>query len=102
MAFRHGVNGMAYRITGIRKPGGASNTHEAISHYRWTEDGSNTSTITDRPTVVTWVDAGHHFYVSDGINVAYCDVRESSRGTRFLQTHSDNKWNDNLLALPEC
>ena len=93
---------MAYRITGIRKPGGASNAHEAISHYRWIQDGTSISVITDRETVVGWADAGLSFYVSDGANIAYCGVRESSRGTRFLQTHSDGKWNDNLLALPEC
>ena len=92
---------MAYRITGIRKPGGAANTHEAISHYRWIEDGKNTSAITDRVKVVGWADAGHKFYVSDGMNVAWCGVRKSSRGTRFLQTYSDDTWNDNLLSLPE-
>jgi hypothetical protein len=93
---------MAYRITGIRKPGGVSNTHEAISHYRWIEDGSTTSTITERMTVVGWVNTGHKFYVSDGKNTAWCGVRTSSRGTKFLQTYSDGKWNDNLLSLPQC
>jgi len=93
---------MAIRITGIRKPSGVNNTHEAISYYRWVEDGKTISTISDRQTVVGWVDGGVTAYVSDGLRVAYCQVRQSVSGTRFLQTVSDGKFTDNLLSLPEC
>lgn len=93
---------MAIRITGIRKPGGASNTHTAISHYRWIEDGKTAVSITDRLTVVGWVDGGVTAYVSDGVNIAYCQVRQNDNGTRYLQTVTDGKFSDNLLSLPEC
>lgn len=93
---------MAIRITGIRKPGGADNAHAAISHYRWIEDGKTTSNITDRPTVVKWVDDGVVAYVSDGYSKTYCSVRENERGTRFLQTVTNSRYSDNLLSLPEC
>ena len=93
---------MAIRITGIRKPGGAGNAHAAISHYRWIEDGKTTGAITERLTVVGWVDKGIAAYVSDGQNVAYCQVRQNDNGTRYLQTVTDGKFSDNLLSLPEC
>jgi hypothetical protein len=93
---------MAIRITGIRKPGGANNAHEAISHYRWIEDGKAFTSITDRQTVVGWVENGVSAYVSGGSIVAYCQVRQSAGGTRYLQTVSDGKFSDNLLSLPEC
>lgn len=94
---------MAFQITGIRKPGGAANPHEAISHYRWVDDGGEKSGITDRLTVVGWVqDRKIPAYVSDGFNKVWCGVRQNQHGTKFLQTHADNKWSNNLLALPPC
>jgi len=93
---------MAIRITGIRKPGGLSNSHTAISHYRWIEDGKAISTISERKVVVDWVDGGVVAYVSDGVNKAYCGVRENEHGTRYLQTITNGKYSDNLLSLPEC
>lgn len=93
---------MPIRITGIRKPGGANNAHAAISHYRWVEDGKTVSTISERLTVVGWVDNGVTAYVSDGRNIANCHVRQNDNGTRYLQTVTDGKYSDNLLSLPEC
>lgn len=96
------VNIMAFQITGIRKPGGADNTHEAISHYRWADDGKSESIITDRLTVVGWLDKGHQAYVSDGVYRVFCQVRQNDNGTRYLQTVTDNRFSNNLLSLPEC
>ncbi len=92
---------MAYRITGIRKPGGVSNVHEAISHYRWIKDGQTTSYISDRVTFIGLVEGKVATYVQDSSgNKAYCKINVSKSGTRFLQTYSDGKWTDNLLSLP--
>jgi hypothetical protein len=93
---------MAIRITGIRKPGGAQNPHEAVSFYRWMEDGTGKSSITDRISVVGWVTAGTQAYVQDTTGRIGCRVRVSSTGTKFLQTYSDSRWTDNLLSLPQC
>ncbi len=65
---------MAIRITGIRKPGGAQNTHAAISDYRWVEDGTNQTDITSRPTVVGWVSIGLRAYVQDSSGQVSCGV----------------------------
>ncbi len=94
---------MAFQITGIRKPGGADNSHEAISHYRWVDDGKSQSTITERLTVVSWVeDKKIPAYVADGTRKIWCEVRQNQNGTKFLQTQADGQWSNNLLALPEC
>lgn len=93
---------MAFEITGIRKPGGADNPHEAISHYRWEDDESTKSGITDRLTVVGWVEDGIKAYVADGTRKVLCKVRQNQHGTKYLQTVADGQWSNNLLALPEC
>lgn len=93
---------MAINITGVRKPGGVQNPHEAISFYRWLEDGTGKSGITDRNTVVGWVVAGTRAYVQDARGQVDCRVRASAADTRFLQTYADGRWTDNLLSLPEC
>lgn len=94
---------MAFQITGIRKPGGAANSHEAISHYRWVDDGKTAPHIDERMTVVGWVEGKKiPAYVADGNNKIWCQVRENSNGTKFLQTVADGQWSNNLLALPEC
>lgn len=93
---------MSFQITGIRKPGGASNAHEAISHYRWEDDESTKSGITERLTVVGWVEDGISAYVADGTRKVWCEVRQNEHGTKYLQTVADGQWSNNLLALPEC
>jgi len=93
---------MAFQITGIRKPGGADNPNEAISHYRWRDDSSDKSGITERFTVVDWVESGIKAYVADGSRKIWCQVRKNENGTIFLQTVADGQWSNNLLSLPEC
>ena len=94
---------MAFQITGIRKPGRANNSHEAISHYRWVDDGKTGPTITDRLTVVSWVEVKKiPAYVADGSRKIWREVRQNQNGTKYLQTAADGQWSNNLLALPEC
>lgn len=93
---------MAFQITGIRKPGGANNQHEAISHYRWQDDTSDKGSITERLTVVGWVEDGIRAYIADGSRKIWCEVRQNDNGTKYLQSVADGQWSNNLLALPEC
>ncbi|WFU44968.1 DUF3892 domain-containing protein [Bradyrhizobium sp. CB82] len=44
----------------------------------------------------------HRFYTQDGNSTAWVAVRKSPSGRKFIQTHADGVWNDNLLALDEC
>jgi hypothetical protein len=92
---------MKYRITGVRKPGGAHNPHEVVSHYRWVPEGSSTSYIVDRQTAVNAVRGEHDWaYVQNGSNHSWCYIRKVGT-TEFLQTYSDDTWSDNLLSLEE-
>jgi len=95
---------MSVRIRCINKAHGHhENPHEAISHYGWINESNNESGKSERQCMVDWVKQGNKAYVKDNLgNVAYCQVRRSSRGTEFLQTYADGKPTDNLLSLPEC
>jgi len=91
------------RITCINKDGGNhSNPHEAISDYGWTNFEGKKG-ISDRPTMVKWIEDGNTAYVEDKFgNRAYCGVRKSVAGNKFLQTFADTTYTDNLLNLLEC
>jgi hypothetical protein len=90
---------MDLEITCINKQP-RENTHEAITHlggpfgggWRWT-----------RPQVVTAIETKEHSYFTL-VNGKRADVsvRVSSSGNKYVQTHADGYWNNNLLALPEC
>lgn len=94
------------RITGIRKDNGNhDNPFEAVEAYRWEQPGTSNGAITNRSTVVGWVDNGYNgskvlAYVQEEAPKAECFVNESSRGTRFLQTKPDATEKNNLLNLP--
>lgn len=94
---------MAVRITAIRKDGGNHyNPYEAISAYKWVNEQNGDSKITDRPTMVGWVERGGRAYVSSSEGTVDCYVNQSASGTKFLQTNADSLSSNNLLNLPEC
>lgn len=70
--------------------------HEGITHlggsgWHWT-----------RQQVITSIEAKtNSFYTKVGGNRAEVAVVNGTNG-KYLRTHADGKWNDNLLALPEC
>ena len=73
-----------------------NNTHEGITHlggreWRWTRAQVIESINKKTNTFFTRVDGRRaDIGVIDGPNGPY------------VRTHADGKWNDNLLALPEC
>ncbi len=95
---------MAVRITCVTKPSGnIQNPHEAISQYGWLNETTQETGVADRASMVDWVKKGNQAYVKDfSGNTAYCDARENSNGTEYLQTYSDQQWTNNLLSLPSC
>ncbi len=94
---------MAVRIIAIRKPGDNYNAYEAISHYKWLNEGTGKSAIADRPTMVDWVENKNgRAYVSSQEGTVDCFVNTSARGTKFLQTNADSRSSNNLLNLPGC
>lgn len=73
-----------------------NNTHEGITHlggynWHWT-----------RQQVINSIEARtNSFYTFVGGNRAEVAIVNGTNG-KYLRTHADGKWNDNLLALPEC
>ncbi len=95
-------------ITGIRKDNGNhDNPYEAVEAYRWVQNSTGKGAITERQTVVGWLDNGVNgarvtAYVQRVSPRANCFVNQSSHGTRFLQTEPDATEENNLLKLPAC
>ncbi len=73
-----------------------NNTHEGITHlggdrWKWT-----------RSQVITSIEGKTNtFFTMVGGNRATVGVVNGANG-KYLRTHADGKYNDNLLALPEC
>jgi hypothetical protein len=73
-----------------------NNTHEGITHlggstWKWT-----------RAQVIQSIEAGSNtFYTSVGGKRANIAVVNGAGG-KYVRTHADGRWNDNLLALREC
>lgn len=70
--------------------------HEGITHlggdgWKWT-----------RAQVVAAIEQGlHTFYTLVNGNRATVSVVNGEH-SKYVRTHADGKWNDNLLALNEC
>jgi Protein of unknown function (DUF3892) len=91
-----------YRIDCINKTDRFSQ-HEHITHVggpkpdgsgRWKDSVPNVVALIENKT--------HRFYTSEGGASVWVGVRTSTAGRKFLQTHADGIWKDNLLALNEC
>jgi hypothetical protein len=73
-----------------------NNPHEGITHlggatWRWT-----------REQVIESIEAGTNtFYTLVDGKRANVGVNSGPNG-KYVQTHADGQWNNNLLALPEC
>jgi hypothetical protein len=84
------------QVTCINKPD-RNSAVEAITHiggetWKWPVERA-----------ITAIENGEWtFYTMVGGKKAIIAVRTSARGRNFLQTHADNQWNNNLLALAEC
>lgn len=84
------------RVTCVNKPD-RNSPHEAITHLGgpdWRDTRQNVVRAIENNT--------HSFYTYVGGKEAQLYVRTSANGTKFVQTISDGRWSDNLLALPEC
>lgn len=91
-----------YKIDCINKPD-RNSAHDRITHVggpRPNGDGRWKDTV---PNVVRLIENGtHRFYTSVGGVTAWVAVRTSTAGHKYLQTHADGVWKDNLLSLAEC
>lgn len=96
---------MSVRITCISKAGGDRDSpYEAISHLGWINEETKDSGNSTRLAMYNWIkDTGGYAYVRDGVgNTVRVGTAVSARGTKYVRTHRDKVWTDNLLSLPAC
>jgi hypothetical protein len=89
-----------YQVTCINKPHHLS-PHEHITHIGNLADKWRLT----REAAISQIEGKQNqFYTIDRTTGSRCYVgvvREANK-VPFLRTHADAKWNDNLLAQPEC
>lgn len=84
------------QVTCITKPD-RQNDHESITHL------GNSTGKWSVSQVISWIESGaNSFYTSVSGKRAEVGVRTSPRGHKYVQTHADGYYNNNLLALSEC
>ncbi len=89
------------KITAIRKDNGnRSNPYEAIGHFKWINQFTQETGASTREAVVKFLENGGIAYVEAGGHRAYCGVRNNGR-IKYVQTYSDDHYDNNLLSLPE-
>jgi hypothetical protein len=89
-----------YEVNCVSKPN-RSSPHEHITHIGYT---GNKWRLT-REAAITRIDSGAEaFYTVDKATGkrAYIGVVRQAGKAPYLRTHADGKWNDNLLAQPDC
>lgn len=85
-------------ITAI-KPATAS-TYKGITHYRWLNGETGKAGTSDRVAMVAFLEKkDNRAQVAGEGGPAEVGIRDDD-GTRYLQTHADGSWNNNLLQLP--
>lgn len=91
---------MAIRVTHRRMSSGGY-LHEHITNLKGTNDSTGATEDHPRSWWVSFVENGGKAYVKDSKgDVAYLRVRQTTAGTKYVQTYADGIWTDNLLALP--
>jgi hypothetical protein len=84
------------QVTCINKQPSHTDPHHGITHlggtgWHWT-----------RAQVIDSIEnRTYSFYVQSGGKRSEVGVVSGPHG-KYLRTHADGYWNDNLLALPEC
>jgi hypothetical protein len=88
------------RIYAIRLSGG--NTHQHIVHLWWTDPASGYTGDNTRAEMVAYIERQNgKAFVEDGRgHRADVAVVTPQYGEKYLRTHADGVWTDNLLALP--
>jgi Protein of unknown function (DUF3892) len=72
-----------------------SNHHESITHL-----GGDSWKWTRAQVIESIENKTNTFYTMAGGKRANVEVRQGKSG-KYVQTHADGEWNNNLLALPD-
>jgi hypothetical protein len=86
-------------ITAIRVTDGLA--HEHITDVLWRSAGTSQGQ-TSRQAIVDWLSASsaNQAVVADGPDYVRVAVVRPANQSRYIRTHRDGVWTDDLLALP--
>ena len=87
---------MAVYVTKRHMDGGSK--HEHIAKVTWENRASGETGESTRGAMVEWIEGGGDCRVANGTSYVKVGVVDSS--PKYIRTHADGKWTDNLLALP--
>lgn len=89
---------MTIYITKVHLVGGTA--HEHIAEVGWENRSTKETGTSTRQQVVVWLegDNANQARVADGQSFVAVGVVNAT--PKYIRTHADGKWTDNLLALP--
>lgn len=85
------------RITAVHMAGGE--LHEHIAAVRWINPSTKASGESTRSTMVAFIDRDKHRAVV-GQGTQQVEVGVVNGTPKYIRTYADEKWTNNLLALP--
>lgn len=86
------------RITEVHMVGGE--LHEHIAAVKWVSLNTGDTGSSTRPTMVEWIEGYGEAVVGEGTNQVSVGVVDPSPGPKYIRTHADGEWTNNLLSLP--
>lgn len=91
---------MAIKFTAVQMAGG--NDHEHIRRLWWINPADGKSGDNSRAELVAWIenDNGKAYVEDRWGNRSDVGVVTPTRGEKYLRTHADGVWTNNLLSLP--
>ncbi|GAA3885719.1 DUF3892 domain-containing protein [Streptomyces lannensis] len=91
---------MAIQITAVRLSGGTA--HEHIARLWWTNPANGKAGDNTRAEIVAWIETqgGKAYTLDQNGHRADVAVVTPAHGEKYLRTHADGVWTNNLLALP--
>lgn len=92
---------MSIQIAAIRLSGGSG--HEHIVRLWWTNPSDGQSDNSSRAETVSFIeDSNGKAYVEDAYRHRVdVGVVRPAYGEKYLRTHADGRWTNNLLSLPQ-
>lgn len=87
-------------ITDVHMELGGSG-HEHIAEVKWRNPQSGETGQSSRSTMVDWIENKNgDARVTDGTRTVQVGVVTPTRSPKYIRTHADGTWTDNLLSLP--
>ena len=84
------------RITDVHLEDGTD--HEHIAEVKWINSATGQCGSSTTQQVVVFIEQGNRVVVGTGSDQV--DVGVVSAKPKYVRTHADGKWTNNLLALP--